>query len=432
MKLIDACKRSCSKGTCKGPTTTPINGGWSQWGSCSSCTKTCGGGTCTRRRSCTNPRPSNGGKTCTGDSSKTVVCEMQSCPLPINGGWSQWGSCSSCTKTCGGGTCTRRRSCTNPAPANNGRRCSGGETKSESCQTQTCSGQTNADLNCNFDYGTTCDWKRIEAVGSVDYPHFILNSGGTPSEGTGPVYGSDGEGSYIYMEASGNNPAPSVSLESPAVTVKNEKCLSFFYHMQGVNMGKLEVLINQHLAFTKSGDQGSQWKKQIVKLEPSSNAVKIEFKAIRGSGWSSDIAIDDIRFKDCADGSSGGTGTLVSCGGHKAKTCADCPQGNGASWCNGDCSWSQNKCTKKGITSSGKCIDLHSNCPGWTKHCESKEFKVFMQKNCKKSCGLCGITVQACEDKNQNCPGWKHHCSGKFFTFMKNNCKKTCGYCTST
>lgn len=29
----------------------------------------------------------------------------------------------------------------------------------------------------------------------------------------------------------------------------------------------------------------------------------------------------------------------VLCGMHRAKTCADCPQGNGASWCNGECHW---------------------------------------------------------------------------------------------
>jgi len=30
----------------------------------------------------------------------------------------------------------------------------------------------------------------------------------------------------------------------------------------------------------------------------------------------------------------------VNCGNHDAPTCADCPQGNGASWCNGECEWS--------------------------------------------------------------------------------------------
>ena len=40
----------------------------------------------------------------------------------------------------------------------------------------------------------------------------------------------------------------------------------------------------------------------------------------------------------------------VSCGGHFAESCPDCPQGNGASWCNGDCKWL-----------SGQCIDGNFN-----------------------------------------------------------------------
>jgi len=36
----------------------------------------------------------------------------------------------------------------------------------------------------------------------------------------------------------------------------------------------------------------------------------------------------------------------VSCGAHSAPTCADCPQGHGPSWCNGDCHWdyTENEC----------------------------------------------------------------------------------------
>lgn len=37
----------------------------------------------------------------------------------------------------------------------------------------------------------------------------------------------------------------------------------------------------------------------------------------------------------------------VSCGGHFAKSCGLCPQGNGAGWCNGQCEWS---------TASNECI----------------------------------------------------------------------------
>ena len=32
----------------------------------------------------------------------------------------------------------------------------------------------------------------------------------------------------------------------------------------------------------------------------------------------------------------------VSCGGHFAQKCEDCPQGNGRMWCNGDCLWDDN------------------------------------------------------------------------------------------
>jgi len=39
-----------------------------------------------------------------------------------------------------------------------------------------------------------------------------------------------------------------------------------------------------------------------------------------------------------------GCGTTVSCGNHWADTCAECPQGNGAAWCNGDCTWQDNEC----------------------------------------------------------------------------------------
>jgi hypothetical protein len=37
----------------------------------------------------------------------------------------------------------------------------------------------------------------------------------------------------------------------------------------------------------------------------------------------------------------------VICGGHKAASCADCPQGNGAGWCNGQCQWVNNECIEK-------------------------------------------------------------------------------------
>jgi len=47
------------------------------------------------------------------------------------------------------------------------------------------------------------------------------------------------------------------------------------------------------------------------------------------------------------------TKNSVSCGNHKATTCADCPQGNGASWCHEDCQWVNEQCQSKGYDFAG-------------------------------------------------------------------------------
>ena len=112
--------QSCNNHACP----APINGGWTTWGACS---VTCGGGSQTR--TCTNPAPANGGTPCAG--SNTQACNVQPCPVPVNGGWSGWSSCSA---ACNGGTQTR--TCTNPAPANGGTSCSG--PSSQTCNNQAC------------------------------------------------------------------------------------------------------------------------------------------------------------------------------------------------------------------------------------------------------------------------------------------------------
>ena len=45
----------------------------------------------------------------------------------------------------------------------------------------------------------------------------------------------------------------------------------------------------------------------------------------------------------------------VSCGQHTARSCVECPQGHGKSWCNGDCRWRDGECTNPSGTFS--CLD---------------------------------------------------------------------------
>merc|ERR1712226_1386158 len=48
----------------------------------------------------------------------------------------------------------------------------------------------------------------------------------------------------------------------------------------------------------------------------------------------------------------------VSCGNHNAATCLDCPKGNGASGCNGDCSWDPetSTCVEKDLIPKLRCF----------------------------------------------------------------------------
>jgi len=46
-------------------------------------------------------------------------------------------------------------------------------------------------------------------------------------------------------------------------------------------------------------------------------------------------------------GGSRASASQVSCGAHHANNCAECPQGKGAAWCNGDCKWNSGSCVPK-------------------------------------------------------------------------------------
>lgn len=70
--------------------TTPVDGGWSGWSAWGSCSASCGGGTQTRTRTCTNPAPANGGADCVGSASESQSCNTGSCD--VNGSCLSFGS----------------------------------------------------------------------------------------------------------------------------------------------------------------------------------------------------------------------------------------------------------------------------------------------------------------------------------------------------
>ncbi|KAI8513894.1 hypothetical protein Bbelb_082180 [Branchiostoma belcheri] len=111
-----------------------VDGGWSDWSPWSACSVTCGVGTETRGRTCTNPAPANGGADCDGLDQETQDCGT-GVLCPVDGNWTDWSPWSACSVTCGVGTETRDRTCTNPAPANGGADCDGLDQETQDCDT---------------------------------------------------------------------------------------------------------------------------------------------------------------------------------------------------------------------------------------------------------------------------------------------------------
>uniref|UniRef100_K1PWH9 Hemicentin-1 n=1 Tax=Magallana gigas TaxID=29159 RepID=K1PWH9_MAGGI len=122
--------------TCSPSAGCRLNGNWALWGSWTSCSVTCGSGTQSRTRTCTDPAPANGGSTCSGNSTASQACNTQNCPK--DGNWNSWSIWSPCTKSCGSGVRARNRDCNNPVPSNGGKGCAGDPSDFQTCNPTAC------------------------------------------------------------------------------------------------------------------------------------------------------------------------------------------------------------------------------------------------------------------------------------------------------
>ncbi|MEQ8909248.1 MAG: T9SS type A sorting domain-containing protein [Vicingaceae bacterium] len=139
-----------------------------------------------------------------------------------------------------------------------------------------------------------------------DQHDWYVNSGGTNSNFTGPSGdNTSGSGNYVYVEATTFNNNTAILLSKCYDTRNlNQPELSFYYHMDGIEMGDLnvDILLNgieiQNIIPAISGNQGSNWNMQTIDLTPYKGIVKIIFRGITGNGYRSDIAIDDVILRD--------------------------------------------------------------------------------------------------------------------------------------
>ena len=83
-------------------------------------------------------------------------------------------------------------------------------------------------------------------------------------------------GSYIYMEAS----SPAIAGQKAILVSKvmrkspsGTKCLTFWYHMYGLHMGTLTLVVRDAITtaettvLTLTGSKGNQWNKQNVDIK---------------------------------------------------------------------------------------------------------------------------------------------------------------------
>ena len=139
-----------------------------------------------------------------------------------------------------------------------------------------------------------------------------LGNDGTPSTNTGPdVDHTTGgtSGIFAFSEATGSSSGDVAELTSPCMDVavsSNDPSIRFWYHMFGSHMGTLHVdlydgstWINDFTPAITGQQQASGADAYLERVFSVSAykgmSIQIRFRAIRGTGFRSDMAIDDFE-----------------------------------------------------------------------------------------------------------------------------------------
>ncbi|XP_031565641.1 uncharacterized protein LOC116300825 [Actinia tenebrosa] len=402
--------------------------GWTAWSPFTPCDKNC---MKTRQRYCYHPK--NDYTQCVGANPYGIQKEQQrctKCPVPIDGHWGKWGPWTPCSATCDDGGSKRTRQCNNPAPAHGGKSCPGSNEEDKLCMVKRCI--LDAD-DTDFEDNRMGIWTNSKQ----DNFDWTLLKGHTQTMDTGPLHDhTSGKGYYLYTESS----APRVKGDKAILStrwlpyVPGGQCVKFAYHMFGKETGSLGLKLELHgrdtkyYIFYKKESQGNEWKRGVGRIDPpASVGYRLSFEAVLGGTGYSDMAIDDVYIDpghcDCQD-------DYVSC--KKWAASGECSKN--ADWMAKHCKRSCQKCTKvipTSMFSEIQTVPLCSDkdpfqCPLWADRGECTANPVYMNKNCAKSCGICG-----CKDSDPvQCPLWaaKGICKNNP-AFMLVKCIKSCNVC---
>ncbi|XP_072182121.1 MAM and LDL-receptor class A domain-containing protein 1-like [Diadema setosum] len=150
---------------------------------------------------------------------------------------------------------------------------------------------------CDFEYNM-CGWKQD----TDDNFDWVRRKGSTPSSNTGPLVDhTTGSGFYMYFEASqGSGGSTARVRSSPLASTPEGACISFWLHMFGQSMGTLKVSLynslgEEEVVWKQEGTLQNMWLYRHITLHVDYK-YEIAFEAVRGYGWSGDMAVDDIEY----------------------------------------------------------------------------------------------------------------------------------------
>jgi len=155
----------------------------------------------------------------------------------------------------------------------------------------------------DFEEGGVMPYAWINDTG--DDFDWTVNSGGTPSSNTGPSGDhTTGSGYYVYTESTNPNfPNKIAYLLTPQFDLSSLTSIEmkFWYHMYGDAMGSLHIDVYHNDAWINdvipaiSGNQGNSWYEMVADISAyAGETIKIRFRGITGSSYTSDMAIDDF------------------------------------------------------------------------------------------------------------------------------------------
>nr|XP_020664820.1 apical endosomal glycoprotein [Pogona vitticeps] len=146
-------------------------------------------------------------------------------------------------------------------------------------------------LSCNFETGW-CGW-------------FVEQSGGFEWERSqGPGWEQDhttGTGFFLLADPSapGADGLSARLVSAPQAAAGNDSCLSFWYRLDGPQIGTLNLLVKSaggpaHVLWTRTGSQGAVWRHAFSTVSHQAGQnFQVIFEALR-NGFLGSVALDDI------------------------------------------------------------------------------------------------------------------------------------------